>query len=445
MSFDDLDNKLFPRRRFIQAAGVSAAFFLPILRSFRVNAAEVGPRNLIFFLNYNGTRPEYYDIKNGSGTNFELSYILKPLERHKKNIVVVQGMTTKGRADRTHEVGSTALLTGQDHTSDDNYLALGPSLDYLLSKHLNTPLLLQRAYPKSDDWRGTFTLRGAQDLLFGDVNPKDTFDSLFGGTIAQGVDPQQIIAEKMALINYAKTGFQSLKKELSQSEKSKISDALDSVNDLEKKVRDLADVGQDLSCEKPKVPADRPSRQSRTKEAFQEVLRAQMEIMAAAMACGLRRISTLSIGGSGANNMINWKPFLGSSYGGYHAISHLEAGDSDKIKMANIERWFATEFAYFLDRLSSYSYGGHSLLSQSLVVRSNQLSESNKHMVTNVPLVLAGQADGALKTGRLVNFKEFYNTSLLAKLGEMYGMDMSNFGKKEWRRSSSVVDPIFKV
>ena len=77
------------------------------------------------------------------------------------------------------------------------------------------------------------------------------------------------------------------------------------------------------------------------------------------------------------------------------------------MKLANLERiktFHSTLFAYYLEKLRATPDGDGSLLDHMLIVYGAGMADSNLHATTDLPLVLAGGATGALKGGRHVKY-----------------------------------------
>src|SRR5262245_96931 len=86
-------------RRSVLRSG-ALAVSLPVLETFapRRAAAAARPRRLVVWSTPNGTVTDRWACKPGPGgdTDFELSEILQPLERHRRDLVVVQNLQQNG-------------------------------------------------------------------------------------------------------------------------------------------------------------------------------------------------------------------------------------------------------------------------------------------------------------------------------------------------------------
>jgi hypothetical protein len=93
---------------------------------------------------------------------------------------------------------------------------------------------------------------------------------------------------------------------------------------------------------------------------------------------------------------------------GHHTLAHK--GDEDSVKIAQntkISTWYATQLAYLLDKLAGIvDVDGNTLLSNSVVLWTNEQNKGNNHSRFTMPYLLAGSAGGYFKTGRYLKYFE---------------------------------------
>ncbi|MCA9701662.1 MAG: DUF1552 domain-containing protein, partial [Myxococcales bacterium] len=119
-----------------------------------------------------------------------------------------------------------------------------------------------------------------------------------------------------------------------------------------------------------------------------------------ALRCDLTRSLSFMLGNSASTRAY---PQLGVTRS-HHDLSH-HAGAGDKIAdLLKIEAWEIEQLAYLLQRLAETPDGDgeHSLLDNSLVLFSSELSDGSSHSHTQLPVLLAGGCGGAVETGRHV-------------------------------------------
>jgi hypothetical protein len=88
----------------------------------------------------------------------------------------------------------------------------------------------------------------------------------------------------------------------------------------------------------------------------------------------------------------------------HHPISHHQRDPIRMEKCAKINRYHAELFADYLRRLRETPDGEGTLLDHVAIVYGAGMSEGNGHVPENLPIVLAGGANGALRGGRHIRF-----------------------------------------
>ena len=103
-------------------------------------------------------------------------------------------------------------------------------------------------------------------------------------------------------------------------------------------------------------------------------------------------------------------------------------------KLGKVNAFHVKQFAYFLEKLRSTPDGDGSLLDHSMLLYGAGISDSNVHLHDNLPLVLAGGADGRVKGGRhLVNPKDTPVTNLFVTMLDNLGVPVESIGDSSGR------------
>ena len=90
----------------------------------------------------------------------------------------------------------------------------------------------------------------------------------------------------------------------------------------------------------------------------------------------------------------------------HHPLTH-HGGDAEKIaKVAKINAFHVSLFAYFLEKLKATPEGGGTLLDHSLFLYGSGMGNPNVHNHVNLPILVAGGAAGKLKGGRHIRYAE---------------------------------------
>ena len=85
---------------------------------------------------------------------------------------------------------------------------------------------------------------------------------------------------------------------------------------------------------------------------------------------------------------------------GHHDLSHHGGDTAKQEKIQKINRFHVAQFAYILQKLKSIPEGDGTLLDHCMIVYGSGISDGNAHTHDDLPILLAGKADGTIKTGR---------------------------------------------
>jgi hypothetical protein len=140
------------------------------------------------------------------------------------------------------------------------------------------------------------------------------------------------------------------------------------------------------------------------------------------MACDLTRVGGLQWSTAESTVVHSW---LGVSTE-HHLMSHDAARGADLTK---VNKWYAQQLAYLLDRLQAVSDGeGTTLLDGSVVLWTNEIALGVSHDRRGMNFLLAGLGNGAIRAGRNLQFKGEPHNRLFAALLGMFGFDVKGFG-----------------
>lgn len=123
--------------------------------------------------------------------------------------------------------------------------------------------------------------------------------------------------------------------------------------------------------------------------------RTQLRVLAAAMACDLTRVGSVTLG-------------MSAGYATRHAEHHTIGGTSMPAAFLSDYRGFAANAGWFMQHLDSIADGSGTLLDNSLVYWASQYgcaSSSGHHENRDMPIVVGGGAGGMLSTGNFLDFR----------------------------------------
>jgi hypothetical protein len=90
----------------------------------------------------------------------------------------------------------------------------------------------------------------------------------------------------------------------------------------------------------------------------------------------------------------------------HHPLTH-HGNDPEKIaRMAKINAFHVSLFAYYLEKLKSTPDGAGTLLDHSVVLYGSGMGNPNVHDHVNLPIIVAGGGAGRMKGGRHITYAE---------------------------------------
>jgi hypothetical protein len=432
--------RAIPRRTVLRGLGATLA--LPLLDGMvpalsALGNTEARPTNrlsVVYVPNGVGSLSAW--TPRGEGTAFEFSPILKPLEPFKERLLIMSGLNSKiwpGERSAPHARASTKFLTNMPPkaTTGSDLLA-GVSMDQVLAKELgkHTELASLELSLESTESAGacdpghscaytsTISWRGPSTPLPMENNPRAVFERLFG----DGGSPDPAVRaarmqEERSILDSVTQKVASLQRGLGNGDRAKLSEYLDSVRDIERRIQNAeARHVEDLAMLE--HPAGIPA-------TFEEHAKLMFDLQVLAYQADMTRVITFMVG----------REFSGRQYpeigvpDAHHPISH-HMGDA--VKIANVNKicaYHASMFAYYLEKLRGTKDGDGSLLDHMTIIYGAGMSDSNAHDPLNLPVLLAGGGTGLIQGGRHLKYPAGTPlANLNLTIMDMFGVHLDNVG-----------------
>jgi hypothetical protein len=127
-----------------------------------------------------------------------------------------------------------------------------------------------------------------------------------------------------------------------------------------------------------------------------------LDLMVVAYQADLTRVATFLFG---REKSVRTYPEIGIA-DPHHPTSHHLNVPAKLERLSKINTFHVQLFARFLQKLQSTPDGDGSLLDHSVILYGAGMSNSNAHIPTNLPILLAGGGGGQIKGGRHVRLPE---------------------------------------
>jgi len=84
--------------------------------------------------------------------------------------------------------------------------------------------------------------------------------------------------------------------------------------------------------------------------------------------------------------------------------------------------------AYLISKLKSVTVGAGTLLDQCAILFTTEVQEGRNHLTDNIPMIVAGRAGGALRTGQHIHAAGESTSKVHLTLLEALGVPVTSFG-----------------
>ena len=90
----------------------------------------------------------------------------------------------------------------------------------------------------------------------------------------------------------------------------------------------------------------------------------------------------------------------------HHGLTHSQGREDVKRTLARVDRFYVELFAEVLEQLDSIQEGEGTLLDHSMITLGSGLGDGKDHTMDELPVIVAGSANGRIRTGRVLNCPE---------------------------------------
>jgi hypothetical protein len=251
-----------------------------------------------------------------------------------------------------------------------------------------------------------------------EVDPRLVFERLFSNNDAGETAENRATRDRhhKSILDFVLEDASRLKANLGYTDRRKLDEYLSAVRELEMRIERAEKFATALpDYTKPTgIPKD-----------YEQHIRLMYDLLALAFQTDTTRISTFIMAHDGSNRPY---PFIGVS-DGHHDLSHHGGDEEKKKRIAKINHFHTTQFAYFLDKLKSIPEGDGTLLDNCLIVYGSGLADGNAHAHHDLPILLAGRGGGAIQPGRHVRYeKDTPMTDLFLSMLDRMGAPAERIG-----------------
>lgn len=367
-----ITNKPLDRRTFLRGMGATVALplldaMIPARTLLAFNTASAVPRLAFVYFPHGAIMDEW----TAAGR------ILQPLAPFHNRLTIVSGLENRHAYGPVHAITPGTWLSGMS--------ARKPSFsaDQLAADHVGCETLLPSIAVATEEatkisagiWEGEYDESYGKTISFRagapvpmEFRPRAVFDTLFH--LAPG---------STSVLDRVADDAASLRKQLGPADRSLLSEYLETVRDVERRVD-----------------------QDEIAPSFTGRMALMFDLIALAFRADLTRVASMMMAAEASAMTYE---HLGI-HDSFHALSHHQ-NDPDKIdKLVRIQTFHTSMLAAFIQTLAAQLDGDGSLLDRSLILFGSNMSNSYAHDHFPLPLAVVGGGCGRLSGGQHLRYPD---------------------------------------
>jgi hypothetical protein len=403
--------KAISRRTVLRGIGTAVALplldaMVPALTAAAKTPAK-GVRRLGVVYHPNGVIYENW-VPKGVGPGFELSPVLAPLEPFRDQLVVVTGLSSHqaealGDGGGDHSRATGTYLTGVHVKKSDSVVENGISMDQIAAKALERETQLSSLQLTVDDnslvgscdvgyscaYSSTLSWLTPTLPLMAENNPRVVFERLFGSSDSTDARVRASrLRQDRSILDSVTARVRQLQQKLGPSDNSKVSDYLESLRDVERRIQKAE---EQSGKEGPEI--DQPGG---IPDGFEPHVQLLYDLQLLAYQSDLTRVITFMYGREQTGRPY---PQIGVPEP-HHSLTHHQNDPAKMEKCTTIQKYHVRLFASYLEKLRATPDGDGSLLDHVLLLYGSGISNSDRHTHGPLPTLLLGGGAGTIKGGR---------------------------------------------
>src|SRR6202161_633372 len=404
--------------------GVGATVALPLLEAmvpaataWAATPAGKPPKRFAFVGFPHGAIMDRWSPKE-TGTHYPISPILQPLEPLRKHLTIVSGLRNKpAETPEPHAYIEQGWLTA---VKPAEFGKAGPdsgvSADQMAVRYVGQDTRLPSLELSVGQGSARLAWRTPTQSLPQESNPRAVFQKLFG----QGDTDQeraQILAETGSILDRVQAQAQRLQASLGVKDRAVVSDYLDSVREIERRVQ-MAENAHNSELVVPDAPVGTPNE-------LTDYFKLMFDLMALAFQADITRVITLSM-----DHEASMRTYTNLAISeGFHPLSHHGNNPEKMDKLVQIQNYHTQVFAGFIKKIDAAKEGNGTVLDHSTILFGSDMSNSDRHNNDPLPSVVLGRASGKIKGGQhLKNPQDSRHGELLLTLLQRNEIPVKSIG-----------------
>jgi hypothetical protein len=355
----------------------------------------------------------------------ELTSTMQPLADHTEDITLVTGLdrTYKNGQD-VHAQGASCYLTSLSPVQAEEQGIRHPngrSLDQVIGDHIGHSTVFNTLEISCNGFKA-----GKESIYFDNISwygpdkiapsikdPKKLYDRLF---LADSYRTHVTDVTDLVLAD-----ARSLSRKLDREDRATLAEFMEMIRDIEVRIAKLQAL---IAKADIRIPRD----EVLPRGAY---IRLQADLMLLALQMGITNVCTFMVGPERWDASLMYEGVFDKPVQ-HHNMTHNQKGDGYK-ELQKIDVFHMEQYAYILSRMKSIKESdGTSLLDNSTVTYGAGLGDGATHQYFDLPLIVAGRAQGQINQGRFIQCKSgTLNSNMWLSLAQLMGLEIDAYADSD--------------
>ncbi|MBA2355246.1 MAG: DUF1552 domain-containing protein [Acidobacteria bacterium] len=404
--------KAIARRTLLRGMGATVALplldaMLPAMTAFAKTPAMPVRRLGFVYMPMGCDLPRW--TPSAVGRVVDLPSTLQSLAPVANQLTILSNLELKNAYPGTHATSNAAFLSAAKAKwteSTDYYL--GTTIDQVAAQQMGRGTLLPSLELSMDllqtvgqcdngyacVYQNNLSWSSPNTPLPAEAHPRLVFERLFGEG-GSPVDRQAALRRRASLLDAVREDITRLQRTLGPEDRTRVGQYLETVREVERRIQKA----EAQTADAPLPDLDRPAG---VPASYAEHARLMFDLQVLALQGDVTRVITFQLARETSNRTYNEIGVPDP----HHPLTH-HGNDPQKVaRMAKINAFHVSLFAYFLEKLQSTPDGDGTLLDHSLYLYGSGMGDPNVHNHVNLPILVAGGAAGRRDGARHIAYAE---------------------------------------
>jgi hypothetical protein len=407
-----ITRKSIPRRTFLRGMGAAVALplldaMVPSMTAVAKTAASPVKRLAFVYMPMGCDLPRW--TPPGGERIVEWSPTLQSLAPVSEQLTVISNLELKNAYPGTHATSNASFLSAAKAkwTESTDY-HLGTTVDQVAAQQIGHQTLLPSLELSMDllqtvgqcdngyacVYQNNLSWSSPTTPLPAEAHPRVVFERLFGEG-GSAADRGAALRRRASLLDSVRVDIARLQQRLGPEDRARVGQYLETVREVERRIQKAESQTKDAPLPDLDRPAGVPA-------SYAEHARLMFDLQVLAMQGDVTRVLTFQLARETSNRSYNEIGVPDP----HHPLTHHGNDPAKVARMAKINAFHVSLFAYYLEKLRSTPEADGSLLDHSLVLYGSGMGDPNIHDHVNLPVLVAGGRGTAAKGPRHIKYAE---------------------------------------